>query len=233
MKSISTICITLLTLFPSLNAQGEKGRKISMRLACVSFAGDVRELSYLSHNGSWENIGLSIRGSSDPVVTRVPGRELFLYRANEKPDKDGTVQPVARVKLPLEGNSFTVILFPGSKKGVVYRGVAISDREFRFGCTCIFNTTRAPLMMKVGQARHRIAPKAPSIVNHRLGGKDRSTKVQFFAGKAKRPFYSANWHLRPDTRETHVIYIDPRTNRPRMKTLVDVKPSKTGPAANS
>ncbi len=207
----------------TLLAQDNASREVIVRVACIGFSKDLHELS--SADGKVV-VPLSIRYPSKPLKLRVIGKKLRLYDPANLPTEDKPAQPAATVELPSTGKKFIVLLLPNKKNKIAYDGVAIVQSDFHYGGICIYNATHVPIMMTVDKKKQPvIQPAQPSIVNFNLNGKNRVAEVQFWAPKMKKFFYSAKWNFRPDIREIHMLYIHPRTKRPAIKTLVDVKPA--------
>lgn len=227
MKLFLSLVIAVSALTSVYGQQSERARIAHVRVACVSFSGDLRTLSFPARGRGWDSTSLSIRYPSPVKRMRVVKGYLHFYDPNNLPSAEKPAAPVAKVRLPSSGSRFTVLLMPGKKaEGELYQGIAIADSQFNYGGCCMLNMTKVPITMEVnGKKQPVLAPRKPVTIDHRLNGAaSKVAKVKLYAAKTERPFFSANWNLRSDIREAHIIYIDPRNKRPKIKTILDARP---------
>ncbi|MBT7959778.1 MAG: hypothetical protein HN759_10635 [Akkermansiaceae bacterium] len=221
MKNHFTTVVLLIGFAATLRAQDDVSRDVVVRIACIEFPKDLRKLSSADGNVA---IPLSVRSPSKPLKLSATNHRLHLYDPRKLPTEDKPAKPVVTVKIPASGKQFTVLLLPGKDDAVVYEGIAIAEDDFRYGGICMHNAIHVPILMTVDKKRQPVLkPSQPSIINFKLNGANRVVEVQFWAPKMKKFFYSAKWNLRSDIREIHILYLHPRTKRPALKTLVDVK----------
>lgn len=225
MKACCTFLAVLLMAGP-LCSQDDDTRRVVVQIACTGFTGEHREISLPAGTGSWKDVPLSVRYPSEPVKASVTGNRLLVFAPDQRPTAEKPVEPLASIGVPASASQFLVLLFPSGREQPAYRGVAIPSKEFRFGGMCILNALNEPVAMTIdGKKGAVIRPQKSELVHPRIGGENRVVAVTFQTPKSTRPFYSANWNLRPDIREVHIMYLDPRTKRPRIKAIVDMKPA--------
>ena len=220
-----TACLLSACFIGSAKAQEKQPRTVSVQFGCIVFAEDHRTLAIPSAQGKWQEVMLSVRYSSKPVKASLVDNELLLYSPSQLPSPENPAEPLARVKIPTSGNQFYILLLPSAKDQPAYQAIAISMKGFSYGGICLLNTQRNPISIVLGgKPKGIIKPLKPLILAPKIPDEGLSINVQFFQPESKKPFYSSNWYLRRDIREVHIIYLDPRTKRSKIKTIVDVKP---------
>ncbi len=230
MMKIWFLFLTVVMVSGNLCAQRDDKRIVTVQIGCTSLAAKQRVLSAFSGSGDWEDIPLSARYLTDPVKLSVSGKKLSFYAPDEQPSPENPVEPLVTIDIPAADRQFLILLFPSGKEKPAYKGVAISSKEFRFGGLCMINASGVPISMTInGKLAKVILPQKSQFLSPRFDGENRAVAVQFFASKSKKPFYSANWNLRKDLREVHFVYLDPRTKRLKIKTIIDMKPAQAVP----
>lgn len=206
-------------------AQSAEPRKVTIQLGCVAFVDDHRAIEVPTARGKWEKVPISIRYLTATMSAVATDNVLSLYTPGETPTAETPGKPLALVNVPASGERFLILLLPAGDADQPYRGIAIPSKDFRYGGFCMLNTYSDPIMLLIGgKSKHILKQSEPLIVAPQIMGNGEVASVMFVKPNAKKPFYSANWNLRPDVREIHIIYEDPTTKREKLKTIVDVKP---------
>lgn len=148
-------------------------------------------------------------------------RNITFLRPAEANDDPPVV--VGRVSLPESlGNRVLLIALPAAKSG--YRFLPISDKRvaFKAGQIKFVNLTGVTVAGKLNAQKIKIAPHATSPGrSFSKEVKSHSFPVEFYYDKNKKwkPFSSSYWLHDPDVRSIVFFYLDPKTERLRIRSI--------------
>ena len=229
MKTLCLATIALILSGASLLAQQPTSVKIS--LFAFKYAEGHQEVFLNSKRGEYEAVTLSsanILGPFKAVLSEAG--EVFLHE--HKQDEEGTdIYPaIARVKIPSSVSEPLLVLAPRSG-AQAYRALVIdrSLAKFPQGSYQLINFSRSEIRALIGKTRVTAPPLKITSFDPSSNSDDLlNVHFMYKRGDDWKTFGRTRWVNEKDKRSLLVAYLDPRTERMKIKGI----PLRRSPTVN-
>ena len=220
MKTLCLVTIALILSGATLLAQQPASVKIS--LFTFQYAEGHQEIFLNSRAGEYESVTLSSANILGPFkVVLSEEREVFLHE--QKATEEGAViyPTITRVKIPSSIREPLLIL--GPRSGDQPYGALVIDRslsKFPEGSYQLINISKSEIRARIGKTRV-IAPPLKITSFDPSSNSDDFLDVHFRYKLAEgwRTFGRTRWVNERNKRSLLVAYIDPRTERMKIKGI--------------
>jgi len=218
MMKLLIACVALLTTMASTNAAPKKD-KVEVRFLAERVTRNLGKVVLLNEELRSDPFDLPMNNLSAPQ--KPPARVFSVWAVDKKAS-------IATVKLPEEGKSFVVILFPSAKGTYNPVVMPFDNPNFKGGDIYFFNSANKSVLGLLGKTKMSLAPGKSTVLTPSGFGDKKFYYAILGVREAdgNRVIKSMKWPASKTMRNYVFFYVDPKKKRITYRAVDEFVPKK-------
>jgi len=198
---------------PAAAQSDEPSRDLQVRATAFEHVNGITHLHLFNEDRHIGEIELSTTRLDRPL--KVPARNLTygIFKNDENEDLENFL-PLGQVNLPAAGRDFILVFVP---RGDGYHAfpIRVDDPSYRGNDSILFNFTRYPIAVILGQAGQQIEPMRHRRLRPRFDDDAHFYQATFFYEKDGEtiPFNNTRWPVNPNVKALVFVFENPQNER--------------------
>ncbi|MBK1825780.1 hypothetical protein [Haloferula rosea] len=216
------IRILAITLFLSAIAHAQAPQKTSASFYCFRYADELEDVFVRTGAEVYQKVELSTANMLGPLEVVISEGSVFVHREDTDAEGKTIYPPVGKISLrgidkPL------IVLFPGKEADPLpYRGVTIDRDNAKFPMGSYQFMNLSPYAMRGLVGKVRIDAKPGEVTNLKPQGEPgqmQQVTFEYLDGEIWKTMTKTRWAVRDDRRNLMCAYLDPKSQRVKLRSI--------------